>query len=1262
MLLSLQSSPRRALLVSGMLAASFSAALAAGQTSQPDNNPAAKESLPSQIFGKLPLSFEANEGQTDKTVRFLSAGSGYSLFLTDSSAVLELTNRDAANAMPRRADEKKARPASAHGGAKTDIIRMDLAGANHATRVSGVDQLPGTANYFIGNDPAKWRSGVPTFAKVKYAGVYPGIDLVYYGSQRQLEYDFIVAPGANPSRIRLEFAGAQELKLTADGHMTISAPNGEIAFHKPVVYQMRGSLRQPVGGQFSMVAKNAVGFILGRYDHSKPLVIDPVLDYSTYLANLSVSVAGAAVDAAGNTYITGTAFSSSYPTTSGAFQTNCPSFPNNSAVFITKLNAAGTALVYSTFLGGSNQNVPTAIAVDSNGNAAVTGWTLSADFPLKSPFYSGPQGAPYDGFVASLSADGSSLNFSSRLGGPNSEGIDGTTPSGVAVDSSGAVYVTGATGSPDIQATSGALNAGTPNSNVAEYIFLTKILPTGALAYQAILGDAQISEDVSTSSGVVVDSSGNAYVTGTATGVCCSLSEAGPVAYPITTGAFQSQTLQDSGGYAPFVSKVAPDGASFVYSTLVGEGGSKGLALTPNGEVVLIGTLNNISFPVTSNAYSSLPGSTFIAELSADGTQMPYATYFNTPAGKGGGYISNVAVDASGDVWVAGNMGNDYGAVVPLVNPIDSVPSTGIAADSSSAFVTEFDPQIQNVLFSTYFGGPAGGASVTGLAVDAHGRAHIVGVAGNDLPTTASSYLGSVTPPSSGTTNTYGYAALIDPTVAGPGICFSGTDSATAPVGVSAEGSFTIANCGNAPLNIMNLQSSSPLFSVASETNCLGTVSPGASCTVTTSFTPIAPGPVNAGITVTSNAPIPTNNISISGLGASPAISVQPPSVTFPAQVFGVPGTTQSVIISNIGFAPLTVDPAHTAITGDFSIASNTCSAAIPSEASTQPYVTCAITVSFTPTAVGNRSGTLTIASNDPLHSSFTVPLYGNSIASQAAATTTTLASSSPTANQGAAVTFTAAVSSALPGTPTGSVTFYDGTTSLGSQTLTGATATYATSTLSAGSHSITAAYSGDTNYLASTSAVFTQLVAAPGYTLSASPSSLTIASGSTGSTVITFTPTGGFTGAVNFSCGTLPSMATCNFSPTSLTATSSSTMLTTTLTIGTTGTAAASLGNRQEGTVLPALLAALILLPLGFARRILRTRNSGSPWLGCLMLIAAICIAGAGLLATAGCGAGSNSAIQSSGKSTPAGSYTVPISVTGNGTATALNLSITIQ
>ena len=269
-------------------------------------------------YGKLPLSFEANQGQSESRVKFLSRGNGYSLFLTDRAAVLALT-KSGANVdpkMPRVAvtGNSSARYAAAR---KTDVVRMELAGAAQGIRVEGAEQLPGTANYFIGNDPEKWHANVPTFAKVKYAGVYPGIDLVYYGNQRHLEYDFVVAPGADAKQVKLHFAGAERLALNADGDLTVVAKNGEIAFHKPAVYQQASgsaSQRQAVDGRFVLLAGNSVGFVIGRYNTGRELVIDPTLEYSTYLGGSDSDYATAiTADSSGNSYLTGVSVSTNFP-------------------------------------------------------------------------------------------------------------------------------------------------------------------------------------------------------------------------------------------------------------------------------------------------------------------------------------------------------------------------------------------------------------------------------------------------------------------------------------------------------------------------------------------------------------------------------------------------------------------------------------------------------------------------------------------------------------------------------------------------------------------------------------------------------------------------------------------------------------------------------------------------------------------------------------------------------------------------------------
>src|SRR5271170_3364486 len=361
-------------------------------------------------YGKLPLSFEANQGQTDPQVKFLSRGSGYSLFLTNSAAVLALTKGDPAKDKPASLAIAGKTPKRAIKPVKTDVVRMELAGASHGLRVTGAEQLPGTANYFIGNDPTKWRSNVSTYAKVKYAGVYPGIDLVYYGNQRQLEYDFVVAPGADPTQAKLHFAGAKKLKLDGDGDLEVVARNGEIAFRKPVVYQELNGQRQPVEGQFKLLAKGTIGFSLGKYDPSRAVVIDPTLAYSTYLggAGSYQSIGGQgtaiAVDSAGNAYVVGTTSVADFPTTSGAYQVGLSGNQvnsNSTYAFVAKLDPTGSKLIYATYLAGGgsvNSNgtylsfLPgdsiSSIAVDSAGDAYVAGATYSPSFPVTSAFQS----------------------------------------------------------------------------------------------------------------------------------------------------------------------------------------------------------------------------------------------------------------------------------------------------------------------------------------------------------------------------------------------------------------------------------------------------------------------------------------------------------------------------------------------------------------------------------------------------------------------------------------------------------------------------------------------------------------------------------------------------------------------------------------------------------------------------------------------------------------------------------------------------------
>ena len=395
-------------------------------------------------YGKLPLSFQTNQGQSDPQVRFTSRGNGYSLFLTDSAAVLSLSKPEA---QPKSIGPKRGVAKGLTADTRTvltDVVRMELVGAAPGLRVAGTDELAGKVNYFIGSDPAKWHSHIPIYGKVKYSSVYPGVDLVYYGNQQQLEYDFAVAPGADAKPVRLHFAGAEKLTLNGGGDLTVSAKNGDIAFHKPVVYQMKDGKRQPVEGTFRLLAGNDISFALGKYDHSRELVIDPTLAYSTYLGgSFSDSAKAIAVDSAGDAYVTGIAASSDFPTTAGAYIPTKPGGTYTQVIFVTKFNPQASALIYSTFLGGTmylGNDRPEGIAVDAAGDAYITGETSSPDFPHTPGAFQDTKKADPNGdltgFVTRLNSTGSHLIYSTFLGGSGGgQGTNGDIAAGIAVDS-----------------------------------------------------------------------------------------------------------------------------------------------------------------------------------------------------------------------------------------------------------------------------------------------------------------------------------------------------------------------------------------------------------------------------------------------------------------------------------------------------------------------------------------------------------------------------------------------------------------------------------------------------------------------------------------------------------------------------------------------------------------------------------------------------------------------------------------------------------
>ena len=669
-----------------------------------ESDPAARGRVMAS-YGKLPLSFESNQGQSDGRVKFLSRGSGYTLFLTAKEAVLAL-QKTPSNGENQKAKISNAGLATEHLPPTSAVLRMRLLGANPAAKVKGLEQLAGKSNYFIGNDPTKWRTDVPNYARVQYQGIYPGVDLVYYGHQRQLEYDFVVAPGANPKLIRLAFQGADQVKVGAEGDLLLSTEGGEVRFQKPVVYQLTrghdptrrsGEMRMAVEGRYVLEGKNQVSFELAAYDASKPLVIDPVLSYSTYLGGSGDDSAyGIALDSARNAYVTGQTFSTNFPTKNPFQGANA----GNSDAFVTKLSPTGSALVYSSYLGGSGFDVAYGIAVDSARNAYVTGLTISTNFPTKNPFQ-GANAGSWDAFVTKLSPTGSALVYSTYLGGSDTD--YGT---GIALDSARNAYVTGVTRSnnfPTKNPFQGA-NAGGADA------FVTKLSPTGsALVYSTFLGGR--SNDLAY--GIALDSASNAYVTG----------QTFSTNFP-TKNPFQSAKAGGPFSDDAFVTKLSPTGRALVYSTYLGGNGNDeatGIALDSARNAYVTGqTQSPSNFPTKNpfqgqNAGPADTWDTFVTKLSPTGSALVYSTFLG---GKGDDFANGIAVDSAGDAYVTGVTSSTN---FPTKNPFQATK-----AGFDDAFVTKLSPTGNALVYSTYLGGSDNDFAL-GIALDSARDAYVTG-------------------------------------------------------------------------------------------------------------------------------------------------------------------------------------------------------------------------------------------------------------------------------------------------------------------------------------------------------------------------------------------------------------------------------------------------------------------------------------------------------------------------------------------------------
>ncbi|MEP6910697.1 MAG: SBBP repeat-containing protein [Actinomycetota bacterium] len=700
---------RRALLallicaVAAALTAIAGAAIAPGSTpvrSDP-STPDGKQGL--KAYGKLPLSFVPNAGQLDRRVRYSAQAGGAGFYFTKREAVFSFAK-----------------------GKKGLALRLRFPGADPDVRISASRRASGKVNYLIGYDPADWRTNLPTYGELVYHDLWPGIDLRFRGEHGQLKYEFLVKPGADAGAIRLAYRGVERLSLDKRGNLQLGTALGRLTDSRPVSYQELAARRMPVASRFVVARdRNAYRFAVGAYDRSRPLVVDPGLVYSTYLGGSD----GIAVDGAGFAYVTGSA-DAGFPTTAGAFDRDFNG--GSSDAFVAKLNAAGSELLYSTFLGGTDYDASSGIAVDGAGDAYITGTTDSADFPVTLGAFDTSYNR-YDAFVSKLNADGSNLLYSTFLGGGSPEGRG----SRIAIDGAGNAYVTGTTTSPDFPTTPGAFDTslnGSPLWYCVVDAFVSKLNATGSeLLYSTYLGGSCSEPHAD----IAVDGAGDAYVTGS--------TESDD--FPITAGAFD--TSPDVGTDA-FVTKLNAAGSDLLYSTFLAGSGSDsgdGIAVDGAGSAYVTGSTASSDFPTTPGVIDTENNGldAFVTKLNVAGSGLLYSTYlggsgFLSASGSDAGF--GIAVDGAGAAYVTGRTGSADFPTTPgaFDSSLNGGGSGYLNNGDDDAFVTKLNAAASKTLYSTYLGGTASDGGI-GLAVDSSGDAYITGVTlSADFPTTAGAF------------------------------------------------------------------------------------------------------------------------------------------------------------------------------------------------------------------------------------------------------------------------------------------------------------------------------------------------------------------------------------------------------------------------------------------------------------------------------------------------------------------------------------------
>ncbi|MCW3100246.1 MAG: hypothetical protein JWL77_5864 [Chthonomonadaceae bacterium] len=675
-------------------------------------------------FGRLPLSFEPNQGQTDRHVRFLTHNLDSSLSLTPSEAIFTLLRQSPDRHRRTGTLGKVLKARQTRGKISIGTLRMQLIGADPGATTLVQQPMEGRVNYFIGNDSSKWHTDIPTFGRVGFHGVYPGIDVVYYGNQRRLEYDFVVAPHADPKQIQLHFAGAQGVQVNAAGDLVVRTKGRELTWQNPTVYQQNATGKHAIAAHFRLRrlpnGQTGVSFALGHYDTARPLVIDPVLLYASLLSSAYGGPA-LAVDSAGSAYITGT--------------TLVDEFDGN--ILLTKLNPSGTGVAYATYFGSTALFSPPAIAVDSSGSAYITGLS-GANFPVTPGAYNTKAGSS---FVTKLNPAGNGLIYSTLFGG---------TCKSIAVDSSGNAYITGSAGS-GFPTTPGAFQSLSKAPNLTN-AFVTKLNATGtALIYSTYLGGStDLSSNLYYSDAgrsIAIDSSGNAYVTGSTDSTD----------FPTTPGAFLRVNPAGAGEGAAFVTKLNPTGTALIYSSFLGgnhETMGNGIAVDTSGSAYVAGHTLADDFSTTPGAFQTTnPGGSkgFVTKFNPTGTALVYSTYLYGTGSRvqgTGDEVNGVAVDSGGHAYVTGLAASFYFPTTTGAFIRTKVSPYGFNTyNYATAFMAKLNTSGTTLNYGTLIGGriasPYYAPSDIGIsiAIDSSGNAYVAGnTSSNNFPVTPGAF------------------------------------------------------------------------------------------------------------------------------------------------------------------------------------------------------------------------------------------------------------------------------------------------------------------------------------------------------------------------------------------------------------------------------------------------------------------------------------------------------------------------------------------